>query len=81
MCMLLLRRKLQLLEAVVAVLSPLFDDAFCAQMSIGLRHQDSMTNMYDSEISIFLVCAEMRVALSMCQHFKDLSTLIIQDNK
>jgi hypothetical protein len=68
------RRKLLLLEAVIAVLSPLFEgDA----EGLGCP----MSECTDSEISIFLVCAELRVALSMCQYVGKLPSLLKSENK
>lgn len=76
------RRKLQLLEAVVAVLSPLFAEER-EQIAPGgpADIRTSFSDQSQSEISIFLVCAELRVAMSMCQHFKELPKLLVPENK
>jgi len=77
------KRKLLLLEAVVAVLSPLFAEEERmenAALSSTSELNTSLNVQSQSEVSIFLVCAEMRVAMSMCQNFKDLPKLLVGEN-
>jgi hypothetical protein len=74
-----------LLEAIISVLSPLFAEESCEQTEgvgggqVDLR--ETLGDRTDSEISIFLVCAEMRVAFSLCHHFSKLPKLLVSDNK
>ena len=80
------RRKLLLLEVIIAVLSPLFEEE-SLQMEKDKdsdqdpRERETLNDRTDSEISIFLVCAEMRVAFSMCQYFSKLPALLVSENK
>jgi hypothetical protein len=82
-----------LLEAVIVVLSPLFEveleGEVVEQQKAGEEGADQSSERQralnkarsDSEVSIFLVCAEIRVALSMCQHFGKLPALLLEENK
>lgn len=71
------------------MLSPLFEEEILEQKKkaekdnggVEMRRKSTFTGRTDSEISIFLVCAELRVAFSMCQYFSKLPHLITSENK
>ena len=78
------RRKLLLLEAIVKVMSPLFDKDDGTEQGVTDDCGDekkSLETFIVPEVSIFLVCAEIRVAMSMCQHFSKMPQLLTEENR